>query len=68
LSLKQKGQLNQLVKAENSDRLRLYKEIAKANNFPDKADEVQSIFASSWRDQAQKGWYLEKADGSWQQR
>jgi uncharacterized protein YdbL (DUF1318 family) len=65
LGLKEKGQLNQLVKAENQDRLRLYQEIANANNFPDQAGEVQSIFADSWRDQAQKGWYLEGPDGIW---
>jgi len=65
LDLKQKGQLNKLVSAENQDRKRLYQEIASANNFPDKVDEVQSIFAESWRRQAQKGWYLEKPDGSW---
>ena len=68
LALKQKGQVNKLVKAENQDRKRLYKEIAIANNFPDKAGEVQSIFADSWRNQAQKGWYLEKSDGSWVQK
>lgn len=68
LSLKDRGQLNQLVKAENQDRKQLYEEIAKANDFPDKVDEVQSIFAKSWRDQAQKGWFLEKADGSWAQK
>lgn len=68
LSLKEKGQLNQLVKAENQDRLRLYQEIANANNFPDKAGEVQGIFADSWREQAQKGWYLETSDGSWKKK
>jgi len=68
LSLQQKGQLNQLVKAENQDRLRLYQEIAVANDFPDKAGEVQSIFADSWRDQARKGWFLEQSDGSWKQK
>jgi len=65
LNLKQKGQINRLVKEENQDRKRLYKEIAVANDFPDKTSEVQSIFADSWRKQAQKGWYLEKPDGSW---
>ncbi|MCF6267100.1 MAG: YdbL family protein [Desulfuromusa sp.] len=68
LSLKQKAQVNKLVKAENQDRMRLYKEIAVANDFPDKAGEVQNIFADSWRKQAQKGWYLEKNDGSWGQK
>ncbi|MCF6266897.1 MAG: YdbL family protein [Desulfuromusa sp.] len=68
LALKQKGQLNKLVKAENKDRERLYHEIAIANNFPDKVGEVQTIFANSWRGQAQSGWYLENPDGSWMQK
>lgn len=68
LSLKDKGQLNKLVNDENQDRKRLYQEIAVANKFPDRVDEIQSIFADSWRNQAQKGWYFEKADGSWEQK
>jgi len=68
LALKQKGQLNKLVRAENKDRKRLYHEIASANNFPDKVGEVQTIFADSWRRQAQSGWYLENPDGSWVQK
>ena len=68
LSFKQKGQLNKLVKAENKDRKRLYREIAIANNFPDKVGEVQTIFADSWRGQAQPGWYLENVDGNWKQK
>lgn len=65
LNLKQKGQVNKLVKVENKDRKRLYKEIAVANGFPDKVADVQKIFADSWRKQAKKGWFLEKPDGSW---
>ncbi|HEY5674862.1 MAG TPA: YdbL family protein [Malonomonas sp.] len=68
LNLKQKGQINQLVNAENQDRLRLYQEIAAANDLPDKTAEIQAIFAESWRNQAQTGWYLEKPDGSWGQK
>ena len=68
MNLKQRGEANRLVKAENSDRLRLYKEIAVANGFPDKAAEVQSIFAESWQNQAAKGWFIEKSDGSWSQK
>lgn len=68
LNLKQKGLINKLVKAENQDRKRLYKEIASANGFPNKAGDVQKIFADSWRKQARKGWYLEKFDGSWGQK
>jgi len=65
LGLRERGLVTQLVQQENADRKRLYQEIAVANGFPDKADEVQSIFAGSWRDQAAKGWYLEQKNGSW---
>ncbi len=65
LNLKERGQVNKLVSAENKDRGRLYQEIAVANGFPDKVDEVQNIFADSWRDQAKAGWYLEQPGGSW---
>ncbi len=65
LDLRARGQVNRLVAAENSDRQRLYNEIAQANGFPDKVAEVQAIFADSWRGQADRGWYLENAGGSW---
>ena len=68
LGLKQRAEAQRLVEAENQDRLRLYQEIARANGFPDKADEVRAIFADSWRDKAAKGWYLEQAGGSWKQK
>lgn len=67
LSMKDRADLSRLINAENQDRLRLYKEIAVANEFPEKADEVQAIFAESWRDKARPGWYLQGAAG-WQQK
>jgi len=68
LSLKARGEVTRLVAAENDDRERLYKEIARANGFPDQVAEVQTIFAESWRAQAHKGWYLEDAKGNWQKK
>lgn len=68
LELKARARVNRLVSEENSDRLRLYAEIARANGFADKADEVQRIFAQSWREKARTGWYLQQPDGSWQRR
>lgn len=65
LDLRGRGEMNRLVSAENTDRLRLYREIARANGFPDKADEVQRIFANTWRDKADTGWYVEQPGGSW---
>jgi uncharacterized protein YdbL (DUF1318 family) len=66
LDLRARSQAKRLVEEENSDRLRLYREIARANDFPDKADEVQAIFSESWRQQARPGWYLQDANGDWQ--
>lgn len=68
LGLKQKAEVQRLTDAENQDRRRLYQEIARANGFPDKAGEVQTIFADSWRDKAAKGWYLEQNGGNWKQK
>ncbi len=65
LDLRSRSEVNRLVAAENSDRQRLYQEIARANDFPDKADEVQAVFANSWREQAASGWFIENQDGSW---
>jgi len=68
LGLKQRADIQKLVDAENQDRRRLYLEIAQANSFPDKVNEVQAIFADSWRDKAAKGWYLEQNGGGWKQK
>jgi len=65
LSLKDRAAVQRLVDAENRDRLRLYQEISRANGFPEKVDEVQEIFAETWRDKAEKGWYLEQGGGKW---
>jgi uncharacterized protein len=67
LDLRARGEVTRLVKAENDDRARLYREIARANDFPDRVGEVQSIFAETWRQRAASGWYLEK-DGGWVQK
>jgi len=68
LGLKQRADAQRLVDAENRDRQRLYLEIARANGFPDKVDEVKAIFAESWRDKAAKGWYLEQTGDGWKQK
>jgi uncharacterized protein YdbL (DUF1318 family) len=69
LSLKEKAQLNRIIKAENRDREALYLEIAKANNFPpDRVADIKEIFARSWIKQARKGWWIQGPDGSWSQK
>jgi len=66
LDLKQKAAGGKLVKAENSDRGKLYLEIAKANDLPsDTASQIQKLFANSWRKNAKAGWWIQKDDGEW---
>ncbi|EUJ10912.1 Protein of unknown function (DUF1318) [Methylophilaceae bacterium 11] len=62
--LSQRGGLAGLVKDENSDRARLYKEIAAANGHPEWQGEIQSTFAGRWIDKAQAGWFYQK-EGAW---
>jgi len=69
LSLKERAEVQQLVDAENRDRESLYLEIAKANNFPlESVAKIRSIFARSWVEQAQAGWWIQDAQGNWQRK
>ncbi|MFQ5480509.1 MAG: YdbL family protein [Thermodesulfobacteriota bacterium] len=66
LNLKQKAAARRLVKAENKDRLALYREIAAANNIsPDRVKDIQGLFAKSWIKNAKKGWWIQGANGGW---
>lgn len=69
LNLKERAEVQQLVEAENRDRESLYLEIAKANNFPpESVPKIKSIFAKSWAEQAQPGWWVQDAQGNWRRR
>ena len=66
LSLKDRAEVQQLIEAENRDRQALYAEIAKANNIPpDAVPKIKGIFAKSWIDQAQSGWWVQDSQGNW---
>ena len=65
--LAQRGALTGLVKDENADRSKLYKEIAVANGHPEWQAEIQSTFAGRWIDKAQSGWWVQSA-GGWTQK
>lgn len=66
LSLKDKAMLTRLAEAENNDRNALYREIAKANNFPpEKVTNIKKIFAGSWIKNARTGWWVQNPDGAW---
>ena len=68
LNLKERAEVNQLIDAENKDREALYAEIAKANSIPkENIPKIKSIFAKSWIEQAQPGWWIQ-SNGNWQKK
>ncbi|HNT37292.1 MAG TPA: DUF1318 domain-containing protein [bacterium] len=68
LQLKELAQARKLVKEENADRLRLYKEIATENGFPEEVSRIQEIFGRENRKQIKIGQYYEDDDGTWKQK
>jgi uncharacterized protein len=69
LNLKERAEVQQLVEAENRDREALYAEIAKANNIPkENIPKIKSIFAKSWIEQAQPGWWIQDSQGNWKKK
>ena len=64
LPLKDRGSINNLVSAENSDRAKLYKEIAAGNGHPEWEGDVKQTFAGRWIDKAQAGWHYQSG-GAW---
>lgn len=60
------AELKKVMKAENSDRQALYKEIAKVNHYPkSKMSELQAIFAKAWQSKSLPGSWIQQADGQW---
>jgi uncharacterized protein YdbL (DUF1318 family) len=68
VALKQRGQLKNLVSAENRDRNALYKEIARANGRPEWEKDVRETFAKTWIGNAAKGWWYQNSKGAWVQK
>ena len=69
LNLKERAETKQLVDAENRDRENLYGEIAKANNIArESIPKIKAIFARSWIEQAQSGWWIQDAQGVWRRK
>jgi uncharacterized protein YdbL (DUF1318 family) len=69
LNLKEKADLSRLVEQENKERKALYTEIMKANKFgPEVMPQIQKIFANSWRDKSQSGWWIQKDSGEWEKK
>jgi uncharacterized protein YdbL (DUF1318 family) len=66
--LAERNRLKKLVAEENSDRQRLYREIAKANGHPEWESKVRSTFAAVWAQEAPAGYWYQGQDGRWLQR
>ncbi len=65
ISLKDRKRVEKLLVAENRDRNRLYRAIAKANGHPEWEKDVRAVFAKTWVDKAEKGWWYRKPGGQW---
>lgn len=63
--LKQRGQLKNLISAENNDRNQLYREIARANGHPEWEKDIRETFANTWIGNAAKGWWYQNPQGAW---
>jgi uncharacterized protein YdbL (DUF1318 family) len=69
LNLKERAEVQQLIDAENRDREALYLEIAKANNIArESVPRIKTIFAKSWVEQAQAGWWIQDEQGNWKKK
>jgi uncharacterized protein len=66
--LKQRGQLKNLIAAENNDRNQLYREIARANGHPEWEKDIRATFAKTWIGKASKGWWYQNAKGAWERK
>lgn len=65
VSLRDRKRLENLVAAENGDRDRLYQAIARANGHPEWEADVRAVFAKTWVDKAEQGWWYLKPNGQW---
>jgi uncharacterized protein YdbL (DUF1318 family) len=69
LNLKERAEVQQLIGAENRDREALYLEIAKANDSAkESVPKIKTIFAKSWIEQAQSGWWIQDTQGNWKKK
>ncbi len=69
MTLKEQVWLRRELEAENRDRMQLYREIAAANDLgAERVADIQAIFAATWIAKAEKGWWVEDADGTWKRR
>ena len=68
ISAKEKSTANKLIKAENTDRNNLYREIANANGHPEWQADIQKTFSQTWINKISSGWMYQNTSGKWQKK
>ncbi len=69
LPLQQRAAVQKLVKAENADRERMFKEIAAATGTDlQQLPQIRSTYATTLRGKARRGDWIQMPDGSWRQK
>lgn len=69
LGLKEKRDLQALLKEENDDRRNLYAEIAKANGIDDShVPAIGKLFSEEWKKKCKPGWWVEVEKGRWERK
>lgn len=67
--LRARAEVQKLVRAENTDREQLYKEIAAAKNIElSQLDKIRETYAETLRQNARPGDWIQLPDGSWKQK
>lgn len=66
--LKSRSKIKRLINEENQDRLKLYREIARANRHPEWEAKVRATFAKRWIKLASYGWWYQEKNGQWRRK
>lgn len=67
--LKARAEVQKLVRAENADREQLFKEIAAAKNVDaSQIPQIRTTYASTIREEARRGDWIQMPDGTWKQK
>jgi uncharacterized protein YdbL (DUF1318 family) len=67
--LKERADVQRLIRDENADREQLYREIAAAKNVElSLLPRIRETYASTLRDNARPGDWIQQPDGAWAQK
>lgn len=69
LNLKEKRDLQALLKEENDDRKNLYTEIVRSNAIGEEhLARVGELFSKEWQKKCKEGWWVETSPGTWEKK